>query len=227
MSATLRFVSRIDRWFQERPRRPPAEIACLLARDRFWRDDQRRLIGTHPDWPDAAELLDLGEELAHAVVLVLSQLPEALRRDFADAFYGGRHGRGTWVPGDGRARLSLAAAVALHVVEIVGRDEIAGERVVDLLHAAEQGDDLTLTPAPALDEVKKVVARVRLDVGFDDPTDPRGAAAHAIAEVLDPSSEVVALQEVLARSAWAAVTSWDRPRVVGFLLDVERRFADA
>lgn len=134
----------------------------------------------------------------------------------------------TWPPtGDGRLRLALAAAVALRVVEILERDEIAGERVLDLLHAAAQGDDLTLTPPLALDEIKKAVAHVRLDVGFDDPTDPRGAVAHAIAEVLDPSSEVVALQEVLARSAWAAVTSWERPRVLGFLLDVERRFAEA
>jgi hypothetical protein len=119
VNATLLGVSRVDRWFQESPRRPPAEIACLLARDRFWRDDRLRLIGTHPDWPDAAGLLDLGEELAHALVLVLSALPEALRRDLADAFYERRHGRGTWPTGDGRARLALAAAVALHVVEIV------------------------------------------------------------------------------------------------------------
>jgi hypothetical protein len=42
------------------------QVACLLARDRFWKDERRRLIGTHPDWPDAAHLLDLEEEPAHA-----------------------------------------------------------------------------------------------------------------------------------------------------------------
>lgn len=220
-------MSRIDRWFSEQPRRPAAEIACLLARDRFWRDERGRLIGTHPDWPDAAHLLDLDEELAHTIVLVLSQLPAARRRGFADVFYEERHGHGTWLPGDARQRLSLAAAVVLSVVEVVDRPEICNERVLDLLHGAAQGDDLTRTPWPALDVVRRAIARIRFEVEFDNPADPRGVAALAIAEVLDPASEIAGLKEVLARAAWAAVASWEPPRVLAFLLDVERLFADA
>src|SRR5207244_11557380 len=64
-----------------------SQRACELARDRFWKDDLRRLIGTHPKWPDAGWELRLPEELAHALVLVLSRLPENQRRGFADAFY--------------------------------------------------------------------------------------------------------------------------------------------
>ena len=81
-------------WFEdEGPRPRPADVACTLAEDRFWRDERLRLIGSHPDWPDAAYLLDLGEELAHALVLVLSRLPVSRRRAFADAFYSERHAR--------------------------------------------------------------------------------------------------------------------------------------
>ena len=202
---------------------PVAARACVLARDRFWKDDVRRLIGTHPRWPDAGWELELPEELAHALVLVLSRLPETHRRGFADAFYAARRSEQVELPPE--AWLVVAAGVALLVVELLGA--LVNERVVDLLQGAAQGDDLTGTPGPALDELRKTVARIRFDVGFEDPSDPQGAAALAVAEVLDPSSEVVALQEVLARAAWAAVASWEPRRVLRFLLDADRLFAAA
>jgi len=214
-------------WDSEEPPPPPAALACTLARDRFWQDPVRRLIGTHPRWPDAAYQLALEEELAHALVLVLSRLPESRRRDFADVFYAERRGSGRELPRDDRLRLALAAAVVLQVADLVGRADIYTDRVRDLLNGLAQGDDVTVAPAPALDEVRKGVARIRFDVDFEDPTDPRAAAALAVAEVLDPSSDAVALQEVLARSAWAAVGSWEPPRVLGFLLEAERLFAEA
>jgi hypothetical protein len=219
-------MPRIDKWLSEKPRRPPAETACRLARDGFWKDTRRRLIGTHPDWPDAAWLLELNEEFAHAFVLVLSRLSPGGRRGFADVFYEERRGRATSLPNDARARLALAAAAVLQVVEIAGKPEICNERTLDLLRGAAQGDDLTRTPGPAVDELRKTIARIRLDLEFDDPADPRGAAALALAEVLDPSGELVDVKEVLARSAWAAAETWEPPRVLGFLLQVDRLFAD-
>lgn len=219
-------MSRIDRWFSEDPPRAPAEIACSLARDRFWKDERGRLIQTHPDWPDAAHLLDLNEELAHAVVLVLSRLPAAGRRAFADAFYEQRRSGATWLPAHPRARLALAAAVVLNVVEILDDDEIADERTLDLLRGAAHGDDLTRTPGPAVQEVQKTIARIRVEAQFEGPTDPRGAAALALAEVLDPASEVVDFKEALARCVWAAVETEERPTVLGFLLEVDRLLAE-
>jgi len=200
-----------------------SERACELARDRFWKDDLRRLIGTHPKWPDAGWELDLSEELAHALVLVLSRLPQNHRRGFADTFYAAKRSGPVEVPAT--TRLSIAAGVVLLVVELVG--DLVDERSADLLQGAAQGDDLTHTPGPALDELRKTVARIRFDVDLEDPADPRGAAALAVAEVLDPSSEVVALQEILARAAWAAVASWEPRRVLRFLLDVDGLFAEA
>ncbi len=61
---------------------------------------------------------------------------------------------------------------------------------------------------------------------FADPTEPRGAAALALAEVLDPSSGVVDLKEVLARSAWAVVETPGAAGVLRFLLEVDRLLAD-
>jgi hypothetical protein len=194
---------------------PPA-YACTLARRRFWKDEQRRLIGTHPDWPDAAYFLELDEDLAHALVLVLSRLPAGRRRDFAESFYAERSGRyahrgADWPP------LALAAAVVLEVVDLL-EPEFRSELVLDLLHGAAQGDDLSRTPEPAVRELHKTIARIR----SDDSPDPRRAAALALAEVFDPASDVVDLKEVLARSAWAAVETWEPERVLGFLLDSER-----
>jgi hypothetical protein len=208
----------------EKPRRPAA-YACTLARGTFWRDERRRLVGTHPQFPDAAYHLALNEELAHALVLVLSRLPTEGRRSFAERFYDQRAEPRYRVPSEPRRRLALAAAVALLVVDLAG--PAVDERLVDLLRGAAQGDDLTRTPAPAVAELKKAIARIRFDVDLEDPTDPAGAAALAVAEVLDPASEEVAIQEVLARAAWAAVESWEPARVLAFLLEVDRLFAGA
>jgi hypothetical protein len=125
---------------------PPAEIACRLARSHFWRDERRRFIGTHPDWPNAAYFLKLEEDLAHGFVLVLSALPAAQRRGFADVYYEERRSSGREsIPGDARTRLALSAAIVLHVIEIADRPDIRNERILDLLHGAAQGDDLTRT----------------------------------------------------------------------------------
>ncbi len=219
-------MSRVGNWFEQQL--PHAEIACSLAGDRFWRDPQQRLIATHPDLSDAANLvLDLDEEVAHALVLVLSRLPQAGRRAFSGAFYEGRD-RGH---GQSRRRatsetLALGAGAAVLVVDLAA-DELRTATIVDLLEGAAQGDDLTLTPEPALAELRKAIARVRFNVDFDDPEDPRGAASLAIAEVLDPAGDTVALQEVVARAAWAAVESWEQPRVLAFLLALDRAFAES
>jgi hypothetical protein len=219
-------MSRIDNWFSEKPRPRPAEIACFLAGDRFWKDERRRLIATHPDWPDAVYLLDLNEELAHALVLVLSRLPAPRRRDFADAFYSERHGGAESVPEDPHRRLGLAAAVVLDVLDSVDdRAATFDDRTLDLLRGAAQGDDLTRTPAPAVDALRRTIARIRFDPAFEDPANPRGAAAFALAEVLDPAGEVVDFKEVLARSAWAVVETREPPEVLRFLLDVDRLLA--
>jgi hypothetical protein len=203
----------------------PAELACRLARSRFWRDAERRLIATHPDWPGPASDLRIPDELAHALVLVLSRLPEHHRSGFADAFFAAGRSGPTEIPPDPAVRLALAAGAVLLVVEIAA--DVLDERIVDLLQGAAQGDDLTHTPGPALDVLRKAVARIRFDVDFDDPADPRGAVTIAAAEVLDPSSEVVALQEVLARAAWAALETWEPRRVLRFLLDVDGLVAEA
>src|ERR671922_1740745 len=95
---------------------------------------------------------------------------------------------------------------------------LRSERVLDLLHGAAQGDDLTRTPEPAVSELRKTIARIRFEAEPED-------AALALAEVLDPASDIVDLKAVLARSAWAAVETWEPARVLGFLLAVERLFA--
>jgi hypothetical protein len=218
-------MSPVGDWWSEKPRRPPAAYACQLAKRRFWRDEQRRLIATDHDLVEVAPLLELEEELAHAFVLVLSRLPKSRRRDFADVFYEERRRTGSRAYSIGRAeQRATAAAVALLVLELAG-DELDTARIRDLLQGAAQRDDLTRTPAPALAELRKAVARVRMDVELEDPAHPRGAAALAAAEVLDPAGEDIALQEVVARAAWAAVETWDSPRVLAFLLELDRIFA--
>src|SRR5262249_134403 len=61
-------------------------------------------------------------------------------------------------------------------------------------------DDLARTPATAVEEVSRTIARIRSQPGNDDASD---VAAVALAEVLSPSSDNVDLQEVLARCAAA------------------------
>jgi hypothetical protein len=218
-------MSPVEDWWSEDPRRAPAAYAHALAKHRFWQDEQRRLIATHHDLVEVAPLLELEPEPAHALVLVLSRLPKSRRRAFADAFYEGRQrdvnriGWSASVP-----FLRPAAAVALLVLELAG-DALDTPRIRDLLQGAAQGDDLTRTPASALADLRKAVARVRMDVELEDPAHPRGAAALAVAEVLDPAGEVVALQEVVARAAWAAVETWEPARVLAFMLELDRIFA--
>lgn len=188
-----------------------------LARDPFWRDEHSRLIGTHPRFPDAAYEAGTTEDVMHALALILSRLPAQARLPFAESFYA-RYGRSRGrEPRDAREQLTAAASICLLVADLAV-DELRSDRIVDLLAGAAQGDDLTLTPAPAVVELEKSVARVRFDVTLEDPADPRAAASLAIAEVLIPSGDVVALKEVAARCAWAAVESWEPERVLDFLL---------
>jgi hypothetical protein len=221
-------VSRIDRWFSEEPPRPPAEIACLLSRGRFWRDERQRLIGSHRDWDEGADyLLGLPSELGHALVLVLSRLPAARRRPFADAFYEHRQSAPAFPPDDDARRLALAAAIALRLATVLNDADIYDERTLDLLRGTAQGDDLSRTPPAVLCALREKIARIRLEFESEDPAEPRGAAALALAEVLDPSSGTVDLKEVLARSTWAAVETVEEDRVLRFLLDVDSVLADA
>jgi hypothetical protein len=213
-------MSRFDDWWEEEPRRSPAEYATELARDRFWRDEQQRLIGTHPDFPEIAMLLELNEELAHALVLVLSQLPEDRRKPFAHVFFDERRGRHKRVSNDPRRRLAVAATVALLVVDLAV-DQLKSERIDDLLTGAAQQDDLTRTPVTAVADVQRAIARVRFDVELEDPSDPRGAASLAVAEVLIPEGDVVALKVVVAQAAWAAIESWEPSRVLAFLFQLD------
>jgi len=208
-----------DDWFSENPRRAPAEYALELARDPFWREEQERLIGTHPDFPDVAWLLNLNEELAHGLLLVLSRLPEEGRGSFAEVFFDERHGGHAEIPNEEGFRLAAAASVALAVLDLA-LDPFRDARIEDLLTGAAQGDDLTATPAAAVVYLEKTIARVRFSSEIEDLADPRSAASLAIAEVLNPASEVVALKEVVARSCWAAVESWESSRVLGFLLQL-------
>jgi hypothetical protein len=216
--ARLPRMSRVDRWSVE-PRPSPSEIACQLARDRFWRDEHHRLIGTHPDWPDAAYFLDLSEELAHALVLVLSRLPVAHRSGFADAFYESR-AAAAWLDDEAEERLERAAGIVLRVLDVLAF-EICDERTLDFLRGAAQGDDLTRTPAPAAEQLRTAIAQMRLEAESQDPSDPRGVASLAVVEVLNPSSGVVDLKEVLARCAWSAVETRHETVALGFLLEVD------
>ena len=175
-------------------------------------------MGTHPGFPDAAWLLDLAEEPAHAFLLVLSRLPAERRLPFAEAFYARRR-RGE----ASTDRLALAARVALLVVELASPG-LRDPRVLDLLEGAAQGHDLSRTPPTTVAVLRKAIATVRFSIELEDLADARAAATHAVTEVLDPAGEVVALQAVVARAAWAAVESWESERVLELLLAVDMLF---
>lgn len=210
-------MHRLEKWFEERPRRTPAEYACALARDAFWRDERARLITAHPDWPDAAYLLGLGDDVAHALVLVLSRMPAADRLPFAQSFFDRR------APSQGGAGeptpLTIAAQIALLVVDLTA---LRDESVIDLLQGAAQGDDLTSTPGPAVVRLQKAIATIRFDPAFEDESDPHAVATVAAIEVLDPSSDAVAVREILARAAFATVECRSREEAVSFLVEAER-----
>jgi hypothetical protein len=207
----------LDEWFSERPRRRPAEYAAELARGRVW-SSGRRFISTVPAVEEAAPLLGLEPELAHALVLVLNRLPAAERAPFAERFYDSRRSS---IDAAEATPLRAAAGVALLVAPLSEHADLTGTRVLDLLQGAAQGDDLSRTPETVLAELRKTVARVRLDLDLEDEDDPRAAAAIAVVETIDPSSGVVPLQEVVVRAAWAAVRSWEPERVLEFLLQVD------
>jgi hypothetical protein len=222
-------MSRIDQWLSENPDLSAPELACRLARDRFWKDEQQSLIRTHPEMPDAAYMLGLDEEVAHALLLVLSRLRASERQAFAQAFYEQRQGGSDFpVPRryegasrhrptlDPEARVSLGAALVLQVLELIELPATSREQVVDLLRGAAQGDDLARAPATALERLSSAIAPIRPGTG--ESTD----AQIVLAEVLTPSSGVVDLREVLARCAFTAVDSWEPHRVVDFLVDAER-----
>ena len=151
------------------------------------------MIGAHRDWPDVAYLLRLDEDIAHALVLVLSRLPASKRRALADAFFDEHVGRGGWgePPADQRVLLAMGAKLALLVLDLTERPALHEEPIVDLLHGAAQGDDLTIAPEPAVDRLRRAVLAVRLDPALDDESDPHAVASLAVVEVLDPSSDGV------------------------------------
>jgi hypothetical protein len=224
-------VARLEEWFAERPRRPAAEYACALALDRFWGDDRARLIGVHPDWPDATYLLGLDEEMAHALVLVLSRMPRAERLAFAETFLEERtyaHSQSrletavrSKLPSSHRSRVAVAAQVALLVLDLTESSALQDETVVDLLRGAAQADDLTITPEPAVDRLRTAVATVRFDPALEDESNPHAVASLAVVEVLDPSSDGVAVKEVLARAAFATVECRSKAQTLGFLLQTD------
>jgi hypothetical protein len=213
-------MTRVDEWWSEQPRRDPAEYALELARARVWRDE-RRFVRTVADVEDSATLLELDAGFAHALVLVLTQLPEAARRPFAESFYAQRARTATTERHD---PLAIGAAVGLLILELTEQPDLQAPCIVDLLEGAAQGDDPALTPESALAEIRKTVARIHLDLDLEDESAPRAAAAIALAELLDPSSGTVPLQEVVVRASWAAVRSWEPAGVLRFLLEVDRLF---
>jgi hypothetical protein len=234
-------VIRLQEWFAEDPSRTPAEYALALARDRFWRDETGRLVRAHPDFPDVTFLLGLGEDVAHALVLALSRLPLVERAGFAATFFAERRlGHDADAAPDFHARLALAsptrsidarsaltagAAFALGVVDLAATPALRDERVVDLLRGASQGDDLTVTSAPTVAFLHEAVARARVDNAVDDD-DPHAVAAVAVVEALDPSSEIVAVREILARAAYATVECRGAAAALGLLLDADRLLTD-
>jgi hypothetical protein len=214
-------MSRVDRWWADDPRRPPAEYAVELAGSRAWQQ-QTRFTKTSADVEDAAPLLRLEERFAHAFVVVLSQLPKSTRRRFAERFYAERTGERRGLSDAGsRGALALAASVALLVVGLSERADLADARLLDVLQGAAQGDDVSALPETTLEELRKAVARTRLDLDAENADNPAASAALVVAEVLDSSSHVVPLQEILVRAAWAAVKSWEPDRVLEFLLQVD------
>jgi electron transfer flavoprotein alpha/beta subunit len=158
--------------------------------------------------------------------MALSRLPSARRRSFADAFYEERRSGPAWLVDDDRARLAIAAAVVLSAVDIVDDLVIDDGRTLDVMQGAAQGDDLTRMPAPAVAAVGKTIARLRCEFEHDDPADPRAVAALAVAEVLDPSSGVIDVKEVLARSTWAVVETLEPPGGLRFLIEVDHLLAE-
>lgn len=208
---------RVGKWWSEQPRRPPAEYATLLARMRVWRDVQRSFLVSVPDLWDVDALLELDVELAHALVFVLSRVPAAQRRELADRFYENRIGGWTTPP----EPASRAAAVALAVLPLTQRPDLDTVRIADILTAIQQGDDLLLTPPDAVADLSKAVVRARLDLDLEDQLEAHAAATIAVVEVLDPSGDVPAVQEVLMRATWAVLEARGVAGALEFLHEVD------
>jgi hypothetical protein len=206
------------------------DYLCLWAQCWALPRDGRVFIESSRDVEEVIEEhgLLLDRETAHALVLALSTLPEALRPAFARRFLTAktRH-RDPWTTTEPTARLAAAASIALLVVDLAGRPDMATARLLDFLHAAAQGDDLSSMPETAFAELAKIVARTRLDLDADNPFDPRAAAASAVVEVIDPSSGQVDLQEILMRATWAAARSWESERLLDFLLAADHALPGA
>ena len=213
-----------DRWFGDGQPRAPSAYAGAAARG--YREDP--FIRTEGDLEEGAGALAVEPELAHALVLVLSELDGRERLPFADCFYAER-GRDTAseTPLGVGARVAAAAAIVLLVVDLTESPDLLGMRVLDALDGAAQGDDSSALSEPALQELRKAVARVRLDVDLEDESDPRAAASIAVVETIDPASGAVDLQEILCRAAWASLQSGGRARALAVLLAADRILQDA
>jgi hypothetical protein len=191
---------------------------------------ERWLLG--PDGPavgaSGVEDFELGldDEVAGALVHVLTELPRAERAAFADRFYDERDDReARHVTRSPEQRLAAGAAIALLVVDLTRSAELAGPRVVDLLVGAAQGDDVSAVPDLVQQELRKVVARIRLDVELEDERDPRSAACTAVVEAIDPSGGTIDLYEILGRATWAQLHARGANAALRFLLAVDGIFA--
>jgi hypothetical protein len=214
----------VGRWWNERPRRAPAEYARALAAADVLAQGDRVFVETSPEVDETADLLRLETELAHALVLALQELPAWSRRTFAAEFYAGRRRQPSHRTRDARDRLRIAATAAEVVFELVGSPALGRERIHDLLVGAAQNDDVSTTPEPAVSELRGAVAAARREVADADPFEAPTAATLAVVEVLDPASGEVALREVLLRTTWAALRSWPPGRVARFLRAVDEAF---
>ena len=116
---------------------------------------------------------------------------------------------------------SRAAAVALAVLPLTQRPDLDTVRIADILTAIQQGDDLLLTPPDAVADMSKAVVRARLDLGLEDQLEANAAATIAVVEVLDPSGDLPAVQEVLMRATWAVLETRGVAGALEFLRDVD------
>lgn len=207
-----------DDWWAERPRRPPGDYATRLARKRVWRNVDHCFIATVPDIQETEGLLQLDVEMGHALVFVLSRLPAASRRRVADGFYSLRPGS---VHRDPPPASSRAAAIASMVLPLTQRPDLDTMRIADVLVAIQQGDDVSAMPPTAVAEIANAVARARVDLERENQRDPRSAATMAVIEVLDPSSDNPAVQEVLMRATWATLMTSGTAGVIEFLFAVD------
>jgi hypothetical protein len=212
----MKNVASFEDWWADEPRRPPADYAVALAAARTLRPDEALFLKTDKDVQEYASLLEVEPELAHALVLMLRSAPKAKRRELATAFYSARQRSQMR-----RSPLAVAATAAARVVELAEPPSLRTERVVDLLTAAAQGDDLTSLPQPAAAELGAQLSDAVRDLASADSLDPGAAAGRAVVEVLAPASGEVALQEVLLRATWAALRSWSDTAVVGLLAEVD------